>query len=450
MNDLNNFTSFYTIYNNAQFASELEAAMNSSNSNNSRLETLKKIIEAKKDQLQALANQVKKITNLLGSEQANGLLTTIDTNINCLDKLNKDIDAMLVKVTPDFVTLLTDDARLYQDNAKMLEDMIAKTEDKYQESITSALQLGVVTVDDLDSLKKLPDLPLSLKNIIDEVIKPVTDKRAIEAQNLAEQPAIEDEKGKESNRALIASNPENKLAARLNEIKYHEDMNYSSEVAAVKIQATKEELDRKISELKSKEKLSFKEAITLQSLVIEVENLNEMLYNATLDNRLLKGEVKLAKTNAKIKNKAQSLDDMEKQESYDSALFRFASALKEQSLAMKLAKLQSKMVVIQNKQRASTLLTFDKKNNRLIKKAKREATKRVIASKTKENIDRLREFKNQILMEAKNVKSDFHRFVHRLELLNDLSDKAIFLVGASEVSLLPVLDNSQDRVTMKM
>ena len=83
MNDLNNFTSFYTIYNNAQFASELEAAMNSYNSNNSRLETLKKIIEAKKDQLQALANQVKKITNLLGSEQANGLLTTIDTNINC-------------------------------------------------------------------------------------------------------------------------------------------------------------------------------------------------------------------------------------------------------------------------------------------------------------------------------------------------------------------------------
>lgn len=96
------------------------------------------------------------------------------------------------------------------------------------------------------------------------------------------------------------------------------------------------------------------------------------------------------------------------------------------------------MGVIQSKQRESVLLKFDKQNNRLMKKSKRQATKRVIVQTTKDKIQKLKDLKNNVVTEVRNIKNDIkNRFVHKPEMVNEMRNEKIVITG-QPIEIVPV------------
>ena len=119
-------------------------------------------------------------------------------------------------------------------------------------------------------------------------------------------------------------------------------------------------------------------------------------------------------------------------------MIKYASARKEKKLTEQLDKLKAQMGVIQSKQRESVLLKFDKQNNRLMKKSKRQATKRVIVQTTKDKIQKLKDLKNNVVTEVRNIKNDIkNRFVHKPEMVNEMRNEKIVITG-QPIEIVPV------------
>lgn len=122
------------------------------------------------------------------------------------------------------------------------------------------------------------------------------------------------------------------LKERLNNIQYNEDTFYGADVEQVRIEYELEQLNKRIQSLKNQERLSFKQAIELHSLVTQAEQLNEMLFNIELGRKDLRREEQLARTSSKVSSKENDiLETQEKQANSNSKLFKYVSARKEKN-----------------------------------------------------------------------------------------------------------------------
>ena len=330
--------------------------------------------------------------------------------------------------------------------------MIFDSLEKYQENLYFAVKSNALTIDDLNQIKQEQGLNQEQIEAIDAVISRLQKEKELAGNDkigLAEQASIEDKKGN------LSENPENTfsdvidanakdissmgLKERLNSIQYNQDIFYGADIEQVRIEYEIEQLNKRIQNLKNQEHLSFKQAIELHSLVMQVEQLNEMLFNIELGRKDLKREEKLARISSKVSFKENDiLASKEQQANSNSRLFKFISARKEKKLTEKLEKLKTQMGVIQSKQRESVLLKFDKKNNRVIKKAKKQATKRVIVQTTKDKIQKLKALKNNVITEARNIKTDIkNRFVHKPEMVNEIQNEEITIIG-QPLEIVPI------------
>ena len=161
-----------------------------------------------------------------------------------------------------------------------------------------------------------------------------------------------------------------------------------------------------------------------------------------LQHKDMKREEQMTKTNEKMDDTSKGITtEQEKREQYQSKLFKYVSSRKEQKLQAKLEKLRSKMAVIQDSQRKSVLVEFDKLNQKLIKTSMKKAKKQVRKERLDEKIEQLRALKDSVVKEVQNIQSDAKlRRVPTPQLeerVERMRQKPVQLLGASNVIYLP-------------
>lgn len=441
MNDIKEFTNIYITYNNINIKDKLRDIINSKTSYNERFKQIQKLMLENKKEFSKLKQLIINNSNLISSEKAVELSNEIDHIIDSLGAIDNDINDILVSLTSENIQKMQSHIDQYNEFATSLASIMLDSLDKYQESLYFAVSTGALTLDDLSKLSKEAGLQEEQKVAIAKVINQLQKEHKLtdNKMDLAEQASIEDKKGKVSDSSVNDMsdvidenvNGVKGLDERLNSVQYNQDSFYGADISQVRIEYEIEQLNKRITSLKEAKKLSFKEAIELHSLVAQVEQLNEMLFNIELNKRDLKREEKLERIDSKISSKENAiLEEKTRQEHSNSKLFRYISARKEKKLTEKLTELKNQMGMIEAKQRQSVLLRFDKANNKLMKKTKRQAVKRVIATTTKENIQKLKEFKNRVVEETVNITTDLkNRFVHKKEVVNDMRNKEVIMTG---------------------
>lgn len=441
MNDIKEFTNIYITYNNINIKDKLRDIINSKTSYNERFKQIQKLMLENKKEFSKLKQLIINNSNLISSEKAVELSNEIDHIIDSLGAIDNDINDILVSLTSENIQKMQSHIDQYNEFATSLASIMLDSLDKYQESLYFAVSTGALTLDDLSKLSKEDGLQEEQKVAIAKVINQLQKEHKLtdNKMDLAEQASIEDKKGKVSDSSVNDMsdvidenvNGVKGLDERLNSVQYNQDSFYGADISQVRIEYEIEQLNKRITSLKEAKKLSFKEAIELHSLVAQVEQLNEMLFNIELNKRDLKREEKLERIDSKISSKENAiLEEKTRQEHSNSKLFRYISARKEKKLTEKLTELKNQMGMIEAKQRQSVLLRFDKANNKLMKKTKRQAVKRVIATTTKENIQKLKEFKNRVVEETVNITTDLkNRFVHKKEVVNDMRNKEVIMTG---------------------
>lgn len=441
MNDIKEFTNIYITYNNINIKDKLRDIINSKTSYNERFKQIQKLMLENKKEFSKLKQLIINNSNLISSEKAVELSNEIDHIIDSLGAIDNDINDILVSLTSENIQKMQSHIDQYNEFATSLASIMLDSLDKYQESLYFAVSTGALTLDDLSKLSKEAGLQEEQKVAIAKVINQLQKEHKLtdNKMDLAEQASIEDKKGKVSDSSVNDMsdvidenvNGVKGLDERLNSVQYNQDSFYGADISQVRIEYEIEQLNKRITSLKEAKKLSFKEAIELHSLVAQVEQLNEMLFNIELNKRDLKREEKLDHIDSKISSKENAiLEEKTRQEHSNSKLFRYISARKEKKLTKKVTELKKQMGMIEAKQCQSVLLRFDKANNKLMKKTKRQAVKRVIATTTKENIQKLKEFKNRVVEETVNITTDLkNRFVHKKEVVNDMRNKEVIMTG---------------------
>lgn len=452
MNDIKELTNIYITYNNSNIEEQLGEIIRSNKSNNEKFKSIQELMNTSKKTLSKLKQLITNNPNLISNVKATELSNKIEHIIDSLSTLDNDINDILVSVTNNNIQKFQTHIDDYNAKTIELSDMIFDSLEKYQENLYFAVKSNALTIDDLNQIKQEQGLNQEQIEAIDAVISRLQKEKELAGNDkigLAEQASIEDKKGN------LSENPENTfsdvidanakdissmgLKERLNSIQYNQDIFYGADIEQVRIEYEIEQLNKRIQNLKNQEHLSFKQAIELHSLVMQVEQLNEMLFNIELGRKDLKREEKLARISSKVSFKENDiLASKEQQANSNSRLFKFISARKEKKLTEKLEKLKTQMGVIQSKQRESVLLKFDKKNNRVIKKAKKQATKRVIVQTTKDKIQKLKALKNNVITEARNIKTDIkNRFVHKPEMVNEIQNEEITIIG-QPLEIVPI------------
>lgn len=452
MNDIKELTNIYITYNNSNIEEQLGEIIRSNKSNNEKFKSIQELMNTSKKTLSKLKQLITNNPNLISNVKATELSNKIEHIIESLSTLDNDINDILVSVTNNNIQKFQAHIDDYNTKTIELSDMIFASLEKYQENLYFAVKNNVLTIDDLNQIKQEQGLNQEQIEAIDKVISRLQKEKELAGNDkigLAEQASIEDKKGN------LSENPENTfsdvidvyaedissmgLKERLNSIQYNQDTFYGADIEQVRIEYEIEQLNKKIQNLKNQEHLSFKQAIELHSLVMQVEQLNEMLFNIELGRKDLKREEKLARISSKVSFKENDiLASKEQQANSNSRLFKFISARKEKKLTEKLEKLKTQMGVIQSKQRESVLLKFDKQNNRVTKKAKKQATKRVIVQTTKEKIQKLKALKNNVITEARNIKTDIkNRFIHKPEMVNEMKNEEITIIG-QPLEIVPI------------
>ncbi len=443
MNDIKEFTNIYITYNNSNIEDKLRDVITSSASYDDKLKSIQQIMAESKKELSKLKQLISTNANLISNAKAVELSNKIEHMIDSLSTIDIDINDLLASVTSDTIQNLKSHIDAYEEDVTSLDSMMFNSLEKYQENLYFAVKNGAMTSDDLSKLRQESGLQDEQRDAIDKVINQLNKEKELtdnKEMDLSEQASIEDKKGNISEDSInsfsdvdVATNEtvSKGLKERLNAVQYNQDSFYGADIQQVRIEYEIEQLSKRITSLKEKEKLSFKEAVELQSLVAQVEQLNEALFNIELNRRDLKREEKLERVDAKISSKQNDiLEEQTRQANSNSKLFRYISARKEANLTEKLTKLQTKMGKIQSKQRQSALLKFDKQNNKLSKKATRQAIKRVVATTTKDKIQKLRDLKNRVVEETINITTDIkNRFIHKKEVVNDMQNEEVIITG---------------------
>lgn len=447
MNSIILLNDFYNIYNNNNNLMEnLLAALESSSNQKKVVSELQTVIKDHLDVLESLNGQFSKISTLLELPVRLGLSSQIDTVIgdlnNIRDALGKDdidgekLEQMFSNLNNSYSTYIEICDSAYKN---------------YKDTLYFAFKTNAISLEDLEQMKDKDDIAPKQKEDIEQVIEKIKIELGpahLYDVNMAEQTAIGDEKGKESSNtdtqmqpvANQAQKPQS-LSERLENIEYQSGVNYADAVTEVRLEAELDKLSNQIERLKGKEKLTFSEAIQLQALIKQSLALEEMVFNQTKQQQ--RRETKMTSLDSKIATNAERLEQ-EKQNESKSNLFRYVSARKQQKLQEKLRALETKMAVIQTEQRMSTLVKFDKTNNKIARKAKRQATRQVIMTTTKENIEKIKAFGKKVVIggknvlnEGKNIASDVSRFVKNSQLMEKLRNRAIIMEGEPSILSLP-------------
>lgn len=451
MNDIKELTNIYITYNNTNIEEKLGEIIRSNKTNNEKFKSIQELLNNSKQVFSKLKQLINKNSNLISSVKAIELSNKIEHIIDSLNTLDNDINDILTSVTTNTIQKFQSHIEDYNTKTNELSDMMFESLGKYQENLYFAVKNNILTLDDLNQIKQEQGLNQEQIEAIDNIIVRLQKEKELTGNDeiLAEQASIEDKKGKLSENPddtfsdVINVNAEDitsmSLKERLNNIQYNEDTFYGADVEQVRIEYELEQLNKRIQSLKNQERLSFKQAIELHSLVTQAEQLNEMLFNIELGRKDLRREEQLARTSSKVSSKENDiLETQEKQANSNSKLFKYVSARKEKKLTEQLDKLKAQMGVIQSKQRESVLLKFDKQNNRLMKKSKRQATKRVIVQTTKDKIQKLKDLKNNVVTEVRNIKNDIkNRFVHKPEMVNEMRNEKIVITG-QPIEIVPV------------
>lgn len=450
MNSVMVLNDFYNLYNSDPFLSNVESILDSSDERNKQIADMKAALEKEEKMFEELKSKIPVISNLFDLPTRIGISSQIDTVIGDLKNAQANFESYLSgkNISPDKIeqSLINLDY-----SSKGFDDIFNSAYKNFGETLYFAFKTNEITLKDLEEMQQKDGMtPEQIKDIqrVVEKIKIELGPRHYYDANMAEQTAIEDEKGKES------SNTENNVSEvakqrptpvnvseRVNSVEYQSGVNYADAVAEVRVQAELDRLDAQINRLKGKEKLTFSEAVQLQTLIKQSLALEEMAFTQSISQ--MRREGKLASMDNRISEQAERLEQ-EKQNTSQSKLFKYMSARKQHQLQEKLKQLEGKMVVIQQQQRMSTLVRFDKANNKLAKKAKREATRQVIMTTTKENIEKLKAFGNKVVRfgkdafeEGKNIASDVSRFVSNSALMEKLRGQQIIMEGEPSILELP-------------
>ena len=457
--DLRNFVAFYSVYNGSAYE-DYEKIVHDNLSFEEKKTAVNKLIEDKIIQLKTLLDQVNKISNLIGSRLTNDLRVCINSNINLLEAMGSELGNL--KDEADIEAALEHFTSSYKNSSNELEGYISQADKSFHDALYYAVRYKVATIEELENFRQMDGLSDDEIKMIDDTIRQLKEDGVVEeGQKNAEQTAVEDEKGKESETIDLppqetvveetvqdsASEENTKpltLEERINQIQYQPGVNYGDQVSEVRIAFEIEQLSPQIEALTKKKeekgKLTFKDAVLLQSLITRVAELEQMSFE--LQHKDMKREEQMTKTNEKMDDTSKGITtEQEKREQYQSKLFKYVSSRKEQKLQAKLEKLRSKMAVIQDSQRKSVLVEFDKLNQKLIKTSMKKAKKQVRKERLDEKIEQLRALKDSVVKEVQNIRSDAKlRRVPTPQLeerVERMRQKPVQLLGASNVIYLP-------------
>lgn len=454
MNNVKLLNDFYNTYNSdmflANFENVVQQGLESQEDKEKSLAAIKELFEDELKVFESLKSQLPNISNLFDLPTRLGLSSQIDTVIGDLKNTQDAIMAFASgKISGDE---MEKSMASLGDSFDVFTDIYAKAYKQFGETLYFAFKTNSITLKDLEEMKNQENMaPEQVKDIekVMERIKIELGPMHVYDVNMAEQTAIEDEKGKNTSNTVENVQPVAKqplpvesISQRVNNVEYQSGVNYADAVTEVRLQAELDKLEVQINSLKDKEKLTFSEAIQLQTLIKQSLALESVAFKQS--RQQISRENKMASLDSRITDQQERLEQ-ERQNTSKSKLFRYMSARKQQKLEEKLKELESKMATIKTEQRTSALVKFDKTNNKLARKAKMEATKQVIMTTTKENVEKLKAFGNrvvirgkEIITEGKNVASDVGRFVRNNALVQKLKDQIIIMQGQPARLELPM------------
>ena len=449
----------YSIYNEYSFSAqftEITKDFSDTLPGESEVNNIKSIIDQEKEHLSKLSSQIDKISPLIDSTIATELRFMIDQCLKSLDTIGVNLDYFSSDMSIENWNAVIKAFNVdYLSRAGMLEEVVAKTEPLFAESIVEATQHNQLTKEDLDEILRMPNLSEEQKNIVRETRERMDEMQIEQADtngNEGKQETVEEQKGERSiapaatqerrvapavvTEVQVADPVRQSLEERLNGITYHQGMVYADAVSQVRTDYEVERLDKRIAALEAKRekskkgKLSFKDAVELQQLINQKEMLQEAEYN--LSRRERRVEDRLARTDERSTARKDAIaEEQAKQAEAKSRLFKHISARKEQKLQEKLLKLQQKMTTMSMQQRTAALIKFDKMNNRIAKQARKDAKKQVRQERHQQRVEAFNNFRNDVVAEAQAVRRDAERFISHpvAERCAQLREKIVALKG---------------------
>lgn len=357
------------------------------------------------------------------------------------------------------------------DNLNSLKDYQERfskaLEDSLEEILENGLKDNENTLADIEQLLKISNSAYQLSSEQkDKISKAVASLKQKNKENMeTEQATMEDEKGKNESadeqptanetssegndgttaedvedeilddldedvelspidRVLKALNIEQELADKLREIDTTLQ-DYGNAVEAIVRNHYLKTVEDKIAELKPRYEdsdLSFAETVEYYSLLEQQQELNNPK-NPTI-NRIV-ANMNGAKMDMNyLKATANKDKVIEERNDLDSKLFRFISCKKEGHLNKKIEKLNNKILKFKGNQLEAELLSFDKINQSMIKKANRHATMKAIGDGLKNAYDNTVDAIKDGITELGNIRSDISkRFKSKGNNTEDLKNK---------------------------
>ncbi len=393
----------------------------------SQLLEIKEASEKRKESLDSLRTQMKKLQEFFPIETYKNLMNSIENEYALVEMLGEDCEKFIKEQDNKYLESVLYGLGEEKEYNDALSKSLSDVEYRFGISILNEALTGSLEIQDIKDIALSLDVNTPLRQNLDNLITDLERKEAKakrEESEPKEEPIEEEEKKEEEAKEEKTVSLEEKIA----HVNYAQKGNIVKEVQQLTIDDRLEQIEKQLTELHSKEKLTLKDRIALQRLA--QEKLDLSAYKDTLErgkqtSKENRRDKNISKTDASIEAALENLEQSrENYEAYDSKIMRFFSMRYQEQLQVNIQKLQDKRGVLQQQQRISAVAKFDKKSGQIARKAAVLGTVRGVKDQTREKIEELRELKNQVAQEFQSFKSDISRFTSHREEIPELQEKA--------------------------
>ncbi len=408
----------------------------------SQLLEIKETSEKRKESLDKLRTQMKKLQNFLPIDVYKSLMSSIENEYALATMLQEDCENFIKgqdnKYLESVLYGLGEEKEYNEALAKSLKDV----EYRFGIGILNDALTGKMEIQDIKDIALSLEENTPLRQNLDHLITDLERKEAKQRKEAQEEKTEEPEQAEETPQEQPEEEQEEEkkvtLAERIASVNYQQRGNIVEEVQQLTIEDRLEQVDKKLEELLAKEKPTLADMIAIQTL--EQEKLDLNAYMDTLDDqkqslRQRGRDRKISKTDEKIEEGLENLRrSRENYEAYDSRLMRFFSMRYQEQMQENLARLREKRGVLQQQQRISAVAKFDKQSGHIARKAAVLGTVRGIHGYTSAKIEELKAFREQVVQEFQAIQKDASRFTSRKSDVEVLRQK----VGARPDEIISI------------
>lgn len=384
------------------------------------------------ESLENLKKEIMKLEKKIHPDRYQEIFRCVEAELTLASMLATDCSEYLSTQDPKYLDSVMEGLTTEKEYSAKLDASFSMLERQIGTIMAYKALSGEMSLDEIRDFSMSLEKNTPLQKNMEELVHTL-ERRSIKTNEVTheEQKPLEPEREEEKQKTQEKEIRKPTFQERLDQINYTLGGNLVSEVQELTAEESLLQIQKQITLLESKEKLSLKDMIQLQSLKetqLEMEAYADSLGEQKLSLGERNRDNKMASATHKIEETSQLLEQSRQNyQAYNSKIMRFFSMRYQEQLQVNIERLKEKRGTLQTQQKISAVAKFNKNSGKIARRSRVLGTVRGLSQFRDAKIEELKAFREQVVTEFTSLQQDIQRFQSERGMLPTLQQSPIIM-----------------------